>query len=160
MKKIIMALGVLSTTTLMCVASGTSYASPVNGGTPVAGVNVPGKVKSAFHHEYKDATSPVWAMKNGKWDVSFRKDGVTDMTACYNWSGHRIDSKMPVSESAVPDRVINKLKDRYPGEFSHNFTKIDRPWKMDLYEVKVDQMGSHKALYLDKWGHEHDYAGK
>ena len=158
MKKIIMALCVLSTTTLICAAS--AYSMPVTGSTPVAGVNVPGKVKSAFHHEYKDATSPVWAMKNGKWDVSFRKDGATDMTACYSWSGHRIDSKMPVSESAVPDRVINKLKDRYPGEFSHNFTKIDRPWKMDLYMVKVDQKGSHKSLYLDKWGHEHDYASK
>jgi hypothetical protein len=157
MKKIIIGLCVV-TTTLMGAAS--AYSMPVAGGTPVNNVNVPVKVKSAFHHEYKDATSPVWAIKNGKWDVSFRKDGTTDMTACYNWSGHRIDSRMPIAQSAVPSRVIDKLKDKYPGEYAHNFTKIDRPWKMNLYMVKVDEKGARKSLYLDKYGHEHDYTSR
>jgi hypothetical protein len=127
-------------------------------GTTIAGSKVPYKVRSAFHHEYKDAASPVWTMKNGKWDVSFRKDGTTEMTACYNWSGHRIDTRMPVAQTAVPAMVIHQLKVQYPGEYSHTFTKIERPWKRDLYMVKVDEKGSRKSLYLDKYGHEHDYA--
>lgn len=157
MKKIIIGLCVVATTTLCATGA---YSMPVAGNTAVNNVNVPFKVRSAFHHEYKDAASPVWTMKNGKWDVSFVKDGATNMTACYNWSGHRIDSRMPISQSAVPERVIHKLKDKYGGEYAHNFIKIDRPWKMDLYMVKVDEKGAHKSLYLDKWGHEHDYASK
>ena len=156
MKKIIMALGVLTTTTLMCAAAPS--------GTPVNGTNAPYKVRSAFHHEYKDAASPVWTAKDGKWDVNFHRDNdkgvATEMTACYTWSGHRIDTRMPVDQNALPIKVIDRLKDKYRGVYSHTFTKIERPWKRDLYMVKVDEKGSRRALYMDKYGHEHDYVSR
>ncbi len=151
MKKIIMGIFILSTVALMCAA-----ARPA--GTPISGTNVPYKVRSAFHHEYKDASAITWVMKNGKWDVSFRKEGATEMSACYNWSGHRIDSRMMVPQSDVPARIIEQLKDKYPEGFAHEFTKIQRPWKRDLYLAKVKQNGMSKSLYLDKNGPEHDYA--
>ena len=99
-------------------------------------------------------------MKNGKWDVSFEKGGNMPMTACYNWSGHRIDSRMKVEQSAVPTKVIDQLKDKYPEGYSHEFTKIQRPWKKDLYMAKVKEKGSFKSLCLDRFGHEHDYASR
>jgi hypothetical protein len=148
MKKIILGVCLLSASTLMCTAV---YASDMT---------APFKVRSAFHHEYKDATAPVWILKEGKWDVSFKKGGNVSMTASYNWSGHRIDSWMAVEQSAVPTKVIDQLKDKYPEGYSHEFTKIQRPWKRDLYLAKVKEKGSFKSLYLDKNGHEFDYASR
>lgn len=67
---------------------------------------------------------------------------------------------MAAPQSDVPSKVIGQLKDKYSEGFSHEFTKIQRPWKKDLYLEKVKENGTSKPLILDKNGHAHDYASR
>lgn len=120
-------------------------------------------VRNSFHKDYPDARATHWTMRDGKWDARFtRLDGSTSMTACYDLKGHRVDTRMPIAATAVPKKVIHHLNDKYPGRYSHSFTKIDRNNKTDLYAVKVKQgqRGVYHTMYLDRRGHEKSYASR
>ncbi len=152
MKKIILGLCLVST--------GLIFAGEVSAATH-DNMTVPDRINRSFHRDFKGVSSTHWKKEDNKWDVSFVKnDRNVKMTACYNWMGHRIDSRMPVGQSALPIKVVDELNSKYAGRFAPEFTKIDRAWKTDLYSVKVKENGIYKTLYLDKNGHEHDYASR
>ncbi|MBS1661912.1 MAG: PepSY-like domain-containing protein [Bacteroidetes bacterium] len=149
MKKIILGLGLLASTTL-------TFA-----GVPTPKMIVPSAVKESFHRDYPMAANPHWKYNDGKWETSFRKiDDRSTTTACYDTKGRHIDSRMAVSQNSVPDKVIHRLNDKYPGSYNHQFTRIERPKKRELYAVKVKKQGTYKTLYIDKKGHERDYASR
>jgi hypothetical protein len=150
MKKIILGLCLLSATTLMCASA-----------RAMDELRVPVKVKAEFHHEYKHVSNVSWTMKDRQYDVSFRDDGKTDMLARYDWSGHRIDTRETVAQSAMPVKAVGHLEEKYPGAYTHTYTKIHRHfWKKDLYMVKVKDKAGYVPVYVDKDGHEHDYASR
>jgi hypothetical protein len=149
MKKIILGLCLITSTVI------------VFAGAPRPKMIVPGSVRESFHRDYPEASASNWKMVNGKWETSFRKmDDHRMVTACYNGKGHRIDSRMGIAQNAVPDKVMHRLNERYPGSYRHDFTKIDRARKGDLYAVKVRKQGVYRTLYMDKKGHERDYASR
>jgi hypothetical protein len=149
MKKIILGLCLLTATTL-------TYAKDRI--TPER--NVPLHVRETFHKNYPDANAVQWTYMNGKWNANFHKmDGNRDMKACYNAKGHHIDSRYALAQTAVPANVIKKTDVRYPG-YAHHYTKIERPMKRDLYQVRVRKQGVDKILYMDSRGHEKDYASR
>jgi hypothetical protein len=149
MKKIIMGLCLLSATTLI-------FASV----HAMDEVRVPVKVKAEFHHEYKHVSNVNWAYKDGRYLVNFRQDGKTDMLARYEGTGHRIDTREPIAQSAMPVKAVGHLEEKYRGSYTHTYTRIHRPWRRDLYEVKVKDKGNYVPVYVDKDGKEHDYAGR
>lgn len=55
---------------------------------------------------------------------------------------------MPVAQSAVPDKLIHRLRDRYPRERAHAFIKINRPHKRDPYKVRITQQGMTKNIFF------------
>ncbi|HLI93947.1 MAG TPA: hypothetical protein VKU83_10070 [Puia sp.] len=146
MKKIIFGCCLVSASLLICTAAGA-----------MDPVKVPMKVKAVFHHEYKDAQDVRWTMRDRDYTVSFRKDGTREM-AQYDWTGHRLDTRVAVPENALPDKVVSHLDKKYHGNYSHSGTLIERPWKKDLYMVNVHQKGKSVPVYMDKKGHEHGYA--
>ena len=151
MKKIILGLCLVSATTIM-------YARDIRN-TPER--NVPMSVKERFHRDYPDANATHWKYTNGKWNANFRKmDGNRMMDAYYNSKGHRIDTRMAIAPAAVPDKVMHRLNEKYPGQYTRHFTKVERPNKRDLYEVRVKKQGIYKSLYMDGRGHERDYASR
>ena len=153
MKKIIIGLCLLSATTVMYARDMRTRNTPER--------NVPMSVKERFHKDYPDASSIHWKYNEGRWDASFRKmDGNIEMTSCYDAKGHHIDSRVPLARTAVPDKVMSRLNEKYPGQYAHRYTRIERPMKRDLYLVKVKQQGTYRNLYLDKRGHERDYASR
>lgn len=147
MKKIILGLSLLTITTL-------TYA-----GVPTPKMIVPSAVKESFRRDYPMASANHWKYTDGKWEANFRNSRET-MTACYDGKGRHIDSRMPVSQNAVPDKVMHRLNDKYPGSYRHSFTRIERPKKRELYAVKVKRQGTYKTLYIDNKGHERDYASR
>lgn len=148
MKKLIIGLFLISATTM-------TYAM----NTPER--NVPTPVKEKFHKDYPDARAVQWKYTDGRWNASFRKpDGNMDMMSCYNSKGHHIDSRVPIARTAVPDKVMHRLNEKYPGQYTQHYTKIERPMKRDLYKVRVKHQGAYKDLYLDKRGHEREYASR
>jgi|SRR5882757_6574126 len=153
MKKIIMGLCLLSATTMMYARDTRDINTPER--------NVPMSVKGTFHKNYPDANGVRWTYTEGRWNANFRKmEDNTAMTACYDAKGRHIDSRLPVAQNAVPAKVIHRLNEKYPGQYTHSFTKIERVSKRDLYRVKVKQQGVYKNLYLDKRGHEKEYASR
>src|ERR1700677_3238236 len=126
MKKIILGLCLLSTTTLMCASA-----------HAMDGVSVPVKVRAEFHHEYKHVSKVNWTTNDGRYEVSFLKDGKTDMSARYEGSGHRIDTREMIAQSAMPVKAVGHLEEKYRGTYTHTYTRIHRPWKRDLYMVNV-----------------------
>ncbi|HUB61169.1 MAG TPA: hypothetical protein VL978_10725 [Puia sp.] len=149
MKKIILGLCLLSATVLLCASA---RAMDV--------VTVPVKVRAEFHHEYKHVSNVKWMMKDGRYDVSFLKDGKTTLMARYDGTGHRIDTREPIAQSAMPEKAVGHLEEKYHGAYMHTYTRILRPWKKDLYMVKVKDKGMYVPVYVDKDGHEHDYASR
>jgi hypothetical protein len=155
MKKIILGLCLLSATTLMCASA-----------RAMDELRVPVKVKAEFHHEYKHVSNVSWTIKDGRYCVSFRQDGTKredgtkDMLARYEGTGHRIDTRETIAQSAMPVKAVGHLEEKYPGAYTHTYTKIRRPWKKDLYMVKVKDKSGYVPVYVDKDGHEHDYASR
>jgi hypothetical protein len=150
MKKIIIGICLLAATTV-------TFANNIY--TPEK--NVPMSVRETFHKNYPDANQVHWTYMDGKWNANFHKtDGNMKMAACYDMKGRHIDSRMPVAQVAVPDKVIHRLNEKYPGEYTHHYTRIERPHKRDLYQVKVREQGMYKTLYIDRRGHERDYASR
>lgn len=149
MKKIILGLCLLSATMLLCASV-----------QAMDEVRVPLKVRAEFHHEYKHVSDVNWTMKDGHYDVRFKKDG-TEMMARYEGTGHRIDTREAVAQSAVPEKTVGHLEQKYAGSFSHSYTRINRPWKKDLYMVNVkDSKGKNIPVYVDKNGREHEYSSR
>ena len=149
MKKIIMGLCLLSATALVC--------ANVNAMDPV---KVPLKVRAEFHHEYKHVSNVNWTTKEGRYVVDFRKDGKEDMEARYGGTGHRIDTREQIAQTSMPEKAVGHLQEKYGDTYTHKYTKINRPWKRDLYMVKVKDSGKNFPVYVDKDGHEHDYSGQ
>ncbi|HXD76599.1 MAG TPA: hypothetical protein VN616_02265 [Puia sp.] len=148
MKKIILGICVLSACALMCASA-----------RAMDPVRVPLKVRAEFHHEYKNVSGVSWKVRDGRYDVSFRKDGSDEM-ARYDNTGHRIDTRAEVPQASMPVKAIGHLEKKYPGEYSHTYTRIARPWKKDLYMVKVKDHGTYRSVYVDKNGHEHQYMSR
>jgi hypothetical protein len=149
MKKIILGLCLLSATTLMCASA---HATDE--------LSVPVKVKAEFRHEYKHVSNVSWALKDDRYCVNFRKDGKTDLMARYDITGHRIDTRETIAQSAMPVKAVGHLEEKYPGAYTHTYTRIHRPWKKDLYMVKVKDKSGYVPVYVDKDGHEHDYGSR
>lgn len=149
MKKIIMGLCLLSAIALMCASA-----------HAMDEVRVPVKVKAEFHHEYKNVSNVAWTMKDGRYCVSFREDGKRDLLARYNVTGRRIDTRETIAQSAMPVKAVGHLEEKYHGAYTHTYTKIHRPWKKDLFMVQVKDKGTYVPVYVDKDGHEHDYASR
>jgi hypothetical protein len=148
MKKMIIGLCLISATTL-------TYAT----NTPER--NVPVSVKEKFHKDYPDARAVQWKYAEGRWNANFHKgNGNTEMMSGYNAKGHHIDSRVPIAQTAIPDKVMNRLNEKYSGQYTQHYTKIERPMKRDLYKVRVKKQGVYRDLYLDKRGHEKDYASR
>lgn len=124
-------------------------------------VRVPVKVKAEFHHEYKHVSDVAWTMKDGRYYVNFKQDGKTNRLARYNMTGHRIDTRENIAQNAMPIKAVGHLEEKYPGIYTHTYTRIQRPWfKRDLYMVEVKDKGSYVPVYVDKDGREHDYASR
>ena len=143
----------------LCLITATTMTFAMN--TPES--NVPISVREKFHKQYPDANAVHWKYQSGKWDASFhRTNGNMDMTACYDAKGHRQYSRIPVARQAMPDKVMAHLNEKYAGRYTSHYTRIDRPMKQDLYEVRVKEPGkrTYRDLYLDKRGHERDYASR
>ena len=121
--------------------------------------DVPRAVRDRFKKDYPRVAKMQWERVNGRWNASFNKEG-NDMMACYEVNGRHIDSRIPVSQTVVPDPVIHHLRTVYPGEMAHSFTKIDRPHKRDLYKVNITQRGAPRTIYMDSHGHEQYYASR
>src|SRR5580700_2133772 len=149
MKKIILGLCLLSATTLMCASA-----------RAMDELRVPVKVKAEFHHEYRHVSNVRWTMNDGRSCVRFRQDGKTDLLARYEGTGHRIDTRETIAQSAMPVKVVGHFEEKYPGAYTHTYTKIHRPWKRDLFMVKVKDKAGYVPVYVDKDGHEHDYASR
>jgi hypothetical protein len=150
MKKIILGLCILTTGILMCVSA-----------RAMDEVRVPVKVKAEFRHEYKHVNGVAWAMNDGRYEVSFRKDGKPEpMVARYNGVGHRIDTRVAVAQSEMPVKAVGHLEEKYRDSYTHKYTRIERRWKRDLYMVKVKDKGNFVPVYVDKDGHEHDYSSR
>lgn len=123
-------------------------------------VRVPVKVRAEFRHEYKHASNVNWTEKDRRYYVSFVNDGKTNLMARYDGTGHRIDTRESISPSAMPEKAVGHLEEKYHGAYTHTYTRIDRPWKKDLYMVKVKNKGKDIPVYVDKNGREHDYASR
>ena len=150
MKKILLGLCFLTASTLMCASA-----------RAMDEVRVPVKVKAEFHHEYKHVTEIAWTYNDGRYVVSFKKEGKPEsMMARYNGYGHRIDTRVAVEQSEMPVKAVGHLEEKYRGSYTHQYTRIERPWKRDLYMVKVKDKGNFVPVYVDKDGHEHDYASR
>jgi len=149
MKKIIMGLCLLSATALVCASA-----------HAMDEVRVPVKVRAEFRHEYKHVSNVSWMYKDGRYDVNFRKDEKTDMMARYDGTGHRIDTRETIAQSAMPVKAVGHLEEKYGRNYTHAYTMIHRPWKRDLYMVKVKDGAKNFPVYVDKNGHEHDYASR
>lgn len=148
MKKIVLGLCVLSATTWMCASA---HASD--------NVTVPLKVRAEFRHEYKHVSNVDWTVKDGRYCVSF-VDGKANLMARYDGTGHRIDTRESISRNAMPEKAVSHLEEKYHGAYTHTYTRIHRPWKKDLYMVKVKNKGKDVPVYVDKDGREHDYASR
>jgi len=149
MKKIIMGLALLLSVTTMTYAINTPER------------NVPMSVKERFHRDYPDANAVHWRYTEGKWRANFHKmEDQRMMDAYYNGKGHRIDTRWTIAPAVVPDKVIHELNEKYPGQYTHHFTKVERPNKRDLYQVRVKQQRGYRTLYIDGRGHERDYASR
>ena len=150
MKKIIIGL---------CLLSATTFTYAKDKITPER--NVPIHVRETFHKNYPDASAVHWTYMNGRWNANFHKmDGNIDMKACYNTKGHHVDSRYALTQTAVPVKVVEQVDVKYPGRYAHHYTKIERPMKRDLYQVRVKEQGVYKTLYMDRRGHEKDYASR
>ncbi|HTR28446.1 MAG TPA: hypothetical protein VMH27_04205 [Puia sp.] len=149
MKKIILGLCLLSASSFVCLSV-----------RAMDDVRVPVKVRAEFHHEYKHVSNVSWAMNDGRYEVRFRKDGTTDMVARYEGTGHRIDTREPIAQSAMPVKAVGHLEEKYGKSYTHTYTRIHRPWKKDLYMVKVKDGGKNFPVFVDKDGHEHDYGSR
>jgi len=151
MKKMIMGLCLMAATGVVCAQNAhSSYRQ-----------EVPIGVMESFHKDYPDASAVHWNRTDGKWNAEFVK--MTEhksMYACYDTKGRHIDTRMTVAQSAVPTKVIRHLDADYHGRYSHEFTRIERPGKRDLYKVKVKRQGVSGSLYVDDKGHEKDYASR
>jgi len=135
MKKIIMGLALLLSVTTMTYAINTPER------------NVPMSVKERFHRDYPDANAVHWRYTEGKWRANFHKmEDQRMMDAYYNGKGHRIDTRWTIAPAVVPDKVIHELNEKYPGQYTHHFTKVERPNKRDLYQVRVKQQRGYRTL--------------
>jgi hypothetical protein len=80
--------------------------------------------------------------------------------ARYEGTGHRIDTREAIAQNAMPIKAVGHLEEKYHGAYMHTYTRIHRPWKKDLYMVDVKDKGKSVPVYVDKDGHEHDYASR
>lgn len=76
-----------------------------------------GKVKKAFHSQYKDVEIIKWEYETSKnrvtlWKVLFKQDDVLS-SAWYDQKANWIQTKTKISEDELPEAVLKSIEENY-----------------------------------------------
>ena len=122
--------------------------------------HAPDQIQQSFHKDYPDANDARWSHSHGQWHANFKDQGQTDygeMVAHYDRYGHHVDSHIPYNRSDVPAPVMDHVQSRYRSAHRYRFTRIEHPYGYDLFQVRVNQHGRDKTVYMDEQGRERHY---
>ena len=122
--------------------------------------HAPTRVQRSFHRDFPEAGDPQWSEINGQWSADFTDHSQYDrgeMVAHYDRSGNHVDSHVPYDRSDVPAAVVTRTHRNYPDASDDAYTRIERPGKTALFQVKLREHGRRHTMYLDDNGRERKY---
>ncbi|HEX2606184.1 MAG TPA: hypothetical protein VHK91_02350, partial [Flavisolibacter sp.] len=113
--------------------------------------NVPQNIQGYFTRDYPAAGSNVMWMQNGDWyRASYNTNGRYSHVM-YNDRGDNFTVALPVTQSYVPDDIINKLSSQY-GPAIYDVTTIKSSDSTNIYQVRTIENGQVKSSWIAEDG--------
>ncbi|WP_341834303.1 hypothetical protein WJU16_15005 [Chitinophaga pollutisoli] len=147
-------------TLLLCAAIFTSsiafsqQKSTKKSKTTAKKVEAPAPVKAAFEQnaQYAGTTDAAWTKTaSGNWIASFDREGIKTAVE-YNAEGTWVATRSEYLNGAVPETVLETLKNKYPSAVVKEGWKIERADVASYYKVSIDENGAAKTVLLNDAG--------
>jgi hypothetical protein len=146
MKKIILAICFMSSTTLMFAQSRYN-----NRNRP------PLEVQQSFEREYPNMNSNTrWSRDNNGWHATYRDGNNRDVNAYYDGRGNRQHTRIAWNRRDIPRDIDNNIYRTYRTR-NYKAVRIERPNNDPLFQISLNFGGRNRVVYMDEQGRSRRY---
>lgn len=112
----------------------------------------PDSVSQAFQEKYPSVTGETWhKMASGHWYADFQQDS-TSSKAEFTPDGQWVATRTALTQSQLPDTVVNAIQQKYPGSTIGGITHIERSDVAAYYEISLQVNGAEKDILANSDG--------
>ncbi|TSA28143.1 MAG: hypothetical protein D4R67_04460 [Bacteroidetes bacterium] len=110
---------------------------------------VPAQVRQAFMKKFPKVYKYTWEMEDSNYEVTFKLDG-KEASANFDSAGNWLESETEISQSELPNAVLDGIKRDFPGFKTEEVVKGETPDKGAFYEVHLEKgEQEYKASYAE-----------
>ncbi len=119
----------------------------VNAQETVQDKDLPAGIQTSFKSEFADASDAEWKMKDGKYKVHFKRNGVKNM-ASFDEAGKITSRGVEIKENELPAAITTAVNGSYSGRKIDEIYKVDKEGKTS-YLVKLNGDPETKLMYSE-----------
>lgn len=118
----------------------------------ITSANVPSNIQMYFQRDNPSATNVTW-QQNGDWYQGTYNHNGHYSHVYYNRTGATYTVSLPVTETYVPDDIINKVSNMYgPTIYDVTTLKSNTDSSKNIYQVRVIENGQLRAQWINEDG--------
>jgi len=115
--------------------------------TTVQDRDLPAGIQTSFKSQFADANGAEWKMKDGKYKVNFKRNGVKNM-ASFDETGNLLSKGVEIKENELPAAITTAVSTGYADR------KIDEIYRVETngttsYMVKLKGDPKTKLMYSE-----------
>lgn len=107
--------------------------------------DLPATIQSSFKTDFPNAQDAQWKMKEGKYKVAFKVDGMEHIAA-YGADGKMMSKGMKIKESELPAAVATAVKGSYADRSIDHVYRVEKEGNTH-YLVKLKGDPETKVMY-------------
>lgn len=113
--------------------------------TKVQDRDLPAGIQTSFKSQFSDANGADWKMKDGKYKVHFKRNGVKNMAA-FDESGALLSKGVEIKEAELPAAIISAISTGYSDRRIDDIYKVEKDGATS-YLVKLKGDPETKLMY-------------
>lgn len=119
--------------------------------------DAPATVLQSFHRDNPNVNNENWSQSNNQWRANYNDDQNRNVDLYYDRNGIKGDKHTAWDNKDIPLNIDGRVNSTYHANGNYKAVRIDRPNNSALYQIKIQNGGKDRIVYLDEQGKKRKY---